>query len=71
MNRDAAADPAPEAPSDPLPDLPEHLLAGYLDAALETLRRIYGAAGHDPHHAPARGSIRRGSPDQRLCGSHR
>jgi hypothetical protein len=38
VNRDAAADPAHEAPSDPLPDLPEHLLAGYLDAALETLR---------------------------------
>jgi predicted RNA-binding protein with PIN domain len=38
VNQDAAADPAPEAPTDPLPDLPEHLLAGYLDAALETLR---------------------------------
>jgi predicted RNA-binding protein with PIN domain len=38
VNRDAAADPAQEAPTDPLRDLPEHLLAGYLDAALETLR---------------------------------
>jgi predicted RNA-binding protein with PIN domain len=38
VNRDAAADPAAEAPTDPLPDVPEHLLAGYLDAAVETLR---------------------------------
>ena len=38
MNRDAAADPADQAHVDPLPDLPETLLAGYLDAALATLR---------------------------------
>jgi predicted RNA-binding protein with PIN domain len=38
VTRDAAVDPSPEAPADPLPDLPERLLAGYLDAALETLR---------------------------------
>ncbi|HEX8931116.1 MAG TPA: NYN domain-containing protein [Actinomycetota bacterium] len=39
MNGDAAADrPADRAHPDPLPDLPEKLLAGYLDAALDTLR---------------------------------
>jgi len=38
VNRDAAADPADQAHVDPLPDLPETLLAGYLDAALATLR---------------------------------
>ena len=38
MTRDAAVDPSPEAPADPLPDLPERLLAGYLDAALDALR---------------------------------
>jgi predicted RNA-binding protein with PIN domain len=38
MNGDAAADPAARAHPDPLPDLPEKLLAGYLDAALDTLR---------------------------------
>jgi predicted RNA-binding protein with PIN domain len=38
VNGDAAADPAARAHPDPLPDLPEKLLAGYLDAALDTLR---------------------------------
>jgi predicted RNA-binding protein with PIN domain len=38
VNRDAAADAAADVGPDPLPDLPEKLLAGYLDAALETLR---------------------------------
>jgi len=40
VNRDAAADPAAQAHThvDPLPDLPETLLAGYLEAALDTLR---------------------------------
>jgi predicted RNA-binding protein with PIN domain len=40
VNRDAAAEPeaAADAGPDPLPDLPEQLLAGYLDAALDTLR---------------------------------
>src|SRR6266545_3504617 len=38
VNHDAAADPAAQAHTDPLPDLPETLLAGYLDAALDTLR---------------------------------
>jgi predicted RNA-binding protein with PIN domain len=38
VNRDAAADPTAQAHVDPLPDLPEELLAGYLDAALDTLR---------------------------------
>ena len=40
MNPDAAAEPeaAADAGPDPLPDLPEKLLAGYLDAALEALR---------------------------------
>jgi predicted RNA-binding protein with PIN domain len=38
VNRDAAADPAAQGHTDPLPDLPETLLAGYLDAALDTLR---------------------------------
>jgi predicted RNA-binding protein with PIN domain len=38
MTRDAAVDPSREAPADPLPDLPERLLAGYLDAALDALR---------------------------------
>ncbi|HEU4396624.1 MAG TPA: NYN domain-containing protein [Actinomycetota bacterium] len=38
MNRDAAADPRGQGHADPLPDLPEKLLAGYLDAALDTLR---------------------------------
>jgi predicted RNA-binding protein with PIN domain len=40
VNRDAAADTqaAADAGPDPLPDLPEKLLAGYLDAALDTLR---------------------------------
>jgi predicted RNA-binding protein with PIN domain len=38
VNRDAAAEPADEGHPEPLPDLPEPLLAGYLDAALDTLR---------------------------------
>jgi predicted RNA-binding protein with PIN domain len=40
VNRDAAAEreAAAGAGPDPLPDLPEKLLAGYLDAALDTLR---------------------------------
>jgi predicted RNA-binding protein with PIN domain len=38
VNGDAAADPAARGHPDPLPDLPEKLLAGYLDAALDTLR---------------------------------
>jgi predicted RNA-binding protein with PIN domain len=40
VNRDAAAESqaAAGAGPDPLPDLPEKLLAGYLDAALDTLR---------------------------------
>jgi predicted RNA-binding protein with PIN domain len=40
VNRDAAAEPeaAAGAGPDPLPDLPDKLLAGYLDAALDTLR---------------------------------
>jgi predicted RNA-binding protein with PIN domain len=39
VNRDAAADAAPaQAGLEPLPDLPEQLLTGYLDAALDTLR---------------------------------
>jgi predicted RNA-binding protein with PIN domain len=38
VNRDAAADQAPRAHPEPLPDLPEKLLAGYLDAALDMLR---------------------------------
>jgi predicted RNA-binding protein with PIN domain len=38
VNPDAAADAAAGAGPDPLPDLPEKLLAGYLDAALDTLR---------------------------------
>jgi predicted RNA-binding protein with PIN domain len=40
VNRDAAAEPEATAGAgpDPLPDLPEKLLAGYLDAALEALR---------------------------------
>lgn len=37
MNPDAATDAAAAGP-EPLPDLPEKLLAGYLDAALDTLR---------------------------------
>jgi predicted RNA-binding protein with PIN domain len=38
VNPDGAADAAADAGPDPLPDLPEKLLAGYLDAALDTLR---------------------------------
>jgi predicted RNA-binding protein with PIN domain len=38
VNGDAAGDPAARGHPDPLPDLPEKLLAGYLDAALDTLR---------------------------------
>jgi predicted RNA-binding protein with PIN domain len=38
VNRDAAAEPAAEGHPEPLPELPEKLLAGYLDAALDTLR---------------------------------
>ena len=40
MNGDAAAHPVARAHPDPLPDLPEKLLAGYLDAALDTLRGV-------------------------------
>ena len=35
----------PERPDAPLPDLPEQLLTGYLDAALDTLRQT--GVGHD------------------------
>jgi predicted RNA-binding protein with PIN domain len=38
VNPDAATDAAAGAGPEPLPDLPEPLLAGYLDAALDTLR---------------------------------